>query len=140
MVHQVHKLMSVLQPTHLLMTRAFNHSLQANSLICAGYALNTDSPTEISGFGTPQVTYGSTGSVSVQDAIGQCVLGVARIVPDGMLVFFSSYSLLDRLMQRWQVHFPLPTFPRRCCACYRCKLLHAPVQCQEGCRGSIDCH
>ena len=50
-----------------------------------------------------QVTYQSTGNIAVQDAIGQCVLNVARVVPDGMLVFFSSYSLLDRLTQRWQV-------------------------------------
>ena len=49
-----------------------------------------------------QVTYQTTSNVAVQDAIGHCVLGAARIVPDGMLVFFSSYSLLDRLVQRWQ--------------------------------------
>lgn len=39
----------------------------------------------------------------MQDAIGHCVLKAARIVPGGMLVFLSSYSLLDRLSQRWQV-------------------------------------
>ncbi|KAK9811933.1 hypothetical protein WJX73_000684 [Symbiochloris irregularis] len=49
-----------------------------------------------------QVTYQTTSNLAVQDAIGQCILSAARIVPDGMLVFFSSYSLLDRLVQRWQ--------------------------------------
>ena len=35
--------------------------------------------------------------------MGATILEVARLVPDGLLVFMPSYSLLDRLMQRWQV-------------------------------------
>lgn len=40
---------------------------------------------------------------SIQDGVGATILEVARLVPDGLLVFMPSYSLLDRLMQRWQV-------------------------------------
>ena len=35
--------------------------------------------------------------------MGATILEVARLVPDGLLVFMPSYSLLERLMQRWQV-------------------------------------
>ena len=59
-----------------------------------------------------QVTYQSTGNLAIQDAIGQCILGAARVVPDGMLVFLSSYSLLDRLMLRWKACLMIPPLRR----------------------------
>ena len=31
------------------------------------------------------------------------ILSVCKTVPDGVLVFLPSYSLLDRLMRQWQV-------------------------------------
>ena len=40
---------------------------------------------------------------SLQDAIGEAILATSRVVPDGLLCFMPSYSLLDRLSQRWQV-------------------------------------
>lgn len=48
-------------------------------------------------------TYEESQKPGYQDAVGATILRVARTVPDGLLVFFPSYSLLDRLMQRWQV-------------------------------------
>ena len=39
----------------------------------------------------------------VQDAVGQVLLSICQAVPDGVLVFFPSYSLLDRLTQQWKV-------------------------------------
>ena len=60
------------------------------------------------------MTYQTTSNLAVQDAIGQCILTAARIVPDGMLVFFSSYSLLERLVQRWQVLMQNPADSERC--------------------------
>ena len=38
-----------------------------------------------------------------QDAIGEAILAACKVVPDGLLCFMPSYSLLDRLSQRWQV-------------------------------------
>ncbi|KFM23029.1 Fanconi anemia group J protein-like protein [Auxenochlorella protothecoides] len=37
-----------------------------------------------------------------QDGVGASVLALVGIVPDGVLLFFPSYSLLERLTQRWQ--------------------------------------
>ena len=38
----------------------------------------------------------------MQDAIGEAILEACKAVPDGVLCFLPSYSLLDRLSQRWQ--------------------------------------
>lgn len=38
-----------------------------------------------------------------QDAVGAAVLGLIRLIPDGVLLFVPSYSLLERLTDRWQV-------------------------------------
>ena len=37
-----------------------------------------------------------------QDAVGAAVLGLIRLIPDGVLLFVTSYSLLERLTDRWQ--------------------------------------
>lgn len=41
--------------------------------------------------------------VAFQDSLGGSVSAIASVVPDGLLVFFPSYSLMDRLFERWQV-------------------------------------
>lgn len=44
-----------------------------------------------------------------QDSLGRSITAIARVVPDGLLVFFSSYSMMDRLQERWKVsaaHLP----------------------------------
>lgn len=38
-----------------------------------------------------------------QDALGNALLKYARVVPGGMLVFFPSYGLMDKMHDRWQV-------------------------------------
>lgn len=38
-----------------------------------------------------------------QDEVGAAVLGIVRAIPDGVLLFMPSYSMLERLSQRWQV-------------------------------------
>lgn len=38
-----------------------------------------------------------------QDSVGRVVLEGAAAIPDGLLVFMPSYSLLDKLMARWKV-------------------------------------
>lgn len=40
---------------------------------------------------------------NVQDSIGQTLLQACAVIDDGLLVFLPSYSLLDRLVKRWQV-------------------------------------
>ena len=48
-------------------------------------------------------TYEESQRPGYQDSVGAAIARIAATVPDGLLVFFPSYSLLDRLMQRWQV-------------------------------------
>jgi len=39
-----------------------------------------------------------------QDSLGKSIAAIAGVVPDGLLVFFSSYSMMDRLKERWEVN------------------------------------
>ncbi len=48
-------------------------------------------------------TYKETDRHDYQDSLGALVLGVAGTVPDGVLLFLSSYSLMDKLRERWKV-------------------------------------
>lgn len=53
--------------------------------------------------GQPLVaTYQHTGKSSFQDSIGKIILSACEVVPDGLLVFFPSYALLDKLIARWK--------------------------------------
>ena len=36
------------------------------------------------------------------EALGACLVALAKIVPDGLVVFFPSYSYLDEVVARWQ--------------------------------------
>jgi chromosome transmission fidelity protein 1 len=36
------------------------------------------------------------------DALGAAVLSLARLIPDGVVVFFPSYAYLDQVTQRWK--------------------------------------
>jgi Rad3-related DNA helicase len=48
-------------------------------------------------------TYQHTDKTAFQDAIGNTVLQACRTIPDGLLLFLPSYSLLDKLCLRWKV-------------------------------------
>ena len=37
-----------------------------------------------------------------QDGVGDALLQLARVVPDGMLVFMPSYGMMDKLVKRWK--------------------------------------
>ncbi|KJE93145.1 fanconi anemia J, variant 1 [Capsaspora owczarzaki ATCC 30864] len=54
------------------------------------------SGTELSG------VYKSAETFSYQDEVGQLVLRVCRTVPHGVLCFFPSYSLLEKMTLRWR--------------------------------------
>eukprot|EP00850_Spirogloea_muscicola_P004440 SM000019S04984 [mRNA] locus=s19:321229:329309:- [translate_table: standard] len=46
-------------------------------------------------------TYKHADSLSFQDSLGKLLEDCSSIVPDGLLVFFTSYKLLDKLCVRW---------------------------------------
>lgn len=50
-----------------------------------------------------QATYKHQGDASFQDGVGRVVADAAAAIPDGLLVFLPSYSLLDKLLARWKV-------------------------------------
>ncbi|PSC69785.1 Fanconi anemia group J-like protein [Micractinium conductrix] len=53
--------------------------------------------------GTPLIaTFKNQVEPAFQDAVGRVILEAAAAVPDGLLVFMPSYSLLDRLLTRWK--------------------------------------
>ena len=51
-----------------------------------------------------KAVYKNTETVQFQDEIGRLVLGVCRKIPHGVLVFLSSYKMLDNLVKRWQMN------------------------------------
>ena len=48
-------------------------------------------------------TFEQSRKPAFQDSLGRSVAAIAGVVPDGLLVFFSSYSMMDRLKERWEV-------------------------------------
>jgi Rad3-related DNA helicase len=47
-------------------------------------------------------SYQNASKLEYQDELGECLLRYAEVVPDGVLVFFSSYTMLRRLILRWK--------------------------------------
>ena len=45
-------------------------------------------------------TYRNSEQFSFQDELGELILGVCATIPNGVLCFFSSYSMLDKLVRR----------------------------------------
>ena len=50
-----------------------------------------------------QATYKHTSSPAFHQAVGACLLAAAHVVPDGLLLFTPSYSMLQKLQLAWQV-------------------------------------
>ncbi len=48
-------------------------------------------------------TYSHTEKHEYQDGLGEAVVAACRVIPDGVLLFLPSYSLLDKLLKRWKV-------------------------------------
>lgn len=48
-------------------------------------------------------TFEQSRKPALQDSLGRSIAAIAGVVPDGLLVFFSSYSMMDRLKERWEV-------------------------------------
>lgn len=66
-----------------------------------------------------QATYKHANTPAFQDSVGSSVVAVCRVVPDGVLMFLPSYSMLDRLMTRWKVCLCVGM-----CVCYFVLALH----------------
>ncbi len=48
-------------------------------------------------------TFKHADTLEFQDNVGQAVLHCCRAIPDGVLLFMPSYSMLDKLAGRWKV-------------------------------------
>lgn len=59
------------------------------------------------GGGPLRATFEAGRSHQFQDRLGAAVLAMAGAVPDGMLCFLPSYSMLDALTARWKVRIAL---------------------------------
>jgi Helicase C-terminal domain len=55
-----------------------------------------------------KATFHNSSTFRFQDGVGQSLLRLARIVPDGLLVFMPSYGMMAKLMERWQTTGTLP--------------------------------
>ncbi|KAF0296920.1 Fanconi anemia group J [Amphibalanus amphitrite] len=53
--------------------------------------------------GSMNATYRNSEQFSFQDELGELLLGVCAAIPNGVLCFFPSYSMLDKLARRWQM-------------------------------------
>jgi hypothetical protein len=52
-------------------------------------------------------TFREADKLEYQDSLGRLTLEVAQAVPDGVLLFMPSYSLMDKLRERWKVRWGL---------------------------------
>lgn len=50
-------------------------------------------------------TYAHQSAFIFQDDVGDLILEACQHVPGGVLCFFPSYSLLDKMITRWEVYF-----------------------------------
>ena len=49
-----------------------------------------------------QATYQNTNTLNFQDDLGKLVLAICKVVPYGVLCFFTSYKMLEKLCERWE--------------------------------------
>ncbi|KAJ6245713.1 fanconi anemia group j protein [Anaeramoeba flamelloides] len=50
-----------------------------------------------------KLVYNNTKKLEVQDSIGKLILNYAKVIPDGILVFFPSYTLMNKFKSRWEL-------------------------------------
>jgi Fanconi anemia group J protein len=49
-----------------------------------------------------RATFDKSSTFAFQDGVGCALLSLASSVPDGMLVFMPSYSMMNKLVKRWR--------------------------------------
>ena len=47
-------------------------------------------------------TYKNQDSIAFQDSLGKTILGFCRTIPHGVLCFFPSYTLMEKVLSRWE--------------------------------------
>ncbi|CAN0502629.1 unnamed protein product, partial [Ectocarpus sp. 12 AP-2014] len=80
----------------------FPHRLEANHVINVKKQCLV---TSVGYFGKVSLDarYTNQHDLKYQDALGNALLQHARVVPGGILVFFPSYGLMDKMHDRWEV-------------------------------------
>ncbi|CAN0460042.1 unnamed protein product, partial [Ectocarpus sp. 8 AP-2014] len=80
----------------------FPHRLEANHVINVKKQCLV---TSVGYFGKVSLDarYTNQHDLKYQDALGNALLQHARVVPGGVLVFFPSYGLMDKMHDRWEV-------------------------------------
>ncbi|DAZ95804.1 TPA: hypothetical protein N0F65_009200 [Lagenidium giganteum] len=73
-----------------------NHVVNMRKQVFVGAILNGPGQVDLSS------TYKNQQEFRYQDAMGQLLLEYSKRVPGGILMFFPSYSLMDKLSQRWK--------------------------------------
>ncbi|TYZ61577.1 hypothetical protein PybrP1_000774 [[Pythium] brassicae (nom. inval.)] len=73
-----------------------NHVVDMRKQVFAGAIMRGPGGVDLSS------TYANQQEFRYQDSMGQLLLQYAQIVPGGILMFFPSYSLLDKLATRWR--------------------------------------
>ena len=68
----------------------------SSSQICASICNVSGCGTRLNG------NYQNRSNADYQMGIGTCIVNLCRIIPDGILVFFPSYSFMQQLLESWQ--------------------------------------
>ncbi|EDV21730.1 uncharacterized protein TRIADDRAFT_30066 [Trichoplax adhaerens] len=80
---------------------AFSIRLEAAHIINYSQALVATLSEGINGVSL-NASYRSAETFAFQDELGNIILEACRIIPGGILCFFPSYNLLDKVVKRWQ--------------------------------------
>ena len=49
-----------------------------------------------------KATFQHSSEHKFQDGVGEALVALAGVVPDGMLVFMPSYGMMEKLARRWE--------------------------------------
>ncbi|TYZ67410.1 hypothetical protein PybrP1_000469 [[Pythium] brassicae (nom. inval.)] len=73
-----------------------NHVVDMHKQVFAGAVMRGPGGVDLSS------TYAKQQETRYQDSMGQLLLRYAHVVPGGVLMFFPSYALLEKLLERWR--------------------------------------
>uniref|UniRef100_K3X4V5 Helicase ATP-binding domain-containing protein n=1 Tax=Globisporangium ultimum (strain ATCC 200006 / CBS 805.95 / DAOM BR144) TaxID=431595 RepID=K3X4V5_GLOUD len=73
-----------------------NHVVNMRKQVFAGAIMNGPGRVDLS------ATFKNQQEFRYQDSMGQLLLQYVNVIPGGVLMFFPSYSLMDKLVTRWQ--------------------------------------
>ncbi|KAF1326665.1 Fanconi anemia group j, partial [Globisporangium splendens] len=73
-----------------------NHVVNMRKQVFAGAIMNGPGRVDLS------ATFKNQQEFRYQDSMGQLLLQYVNVIPGGVLMFFPSYSLMDKLVARWQ--------------------------------------